>query len=92
MTLPLASDLELRFSGALDVLTVAEPSDFGAAAVSAGSSNVVAEVEYESCAEELLLWGGDPTLVWPSEIRTLLIDLPSPLPLRRLGVLGEYVF
>jgi hypothetical protein len=48
----------------------------------------VADVEYESCAEELRLCGSEPTLIRPSDMRTLVIDLPSPLPLSRLGVLG----
>lgn len=54
---------------------------------STGSSYVVADVEYESCAEELLLWGGEETLIRPSDMRTLVMDFPSALPLRKLGVL-----
>ncbi len=50
-----------------------------------GSSYVVAEVEYESWAEELRLCVGDPILIRPSDMR---IDLPSPLPLSRLGVVA----
>ena len=58
-------------------------------ALSPESSYVVADVEYESCADELLLWGGDGRLSRPSEPRApgpLEMDLQSPLPLRRLGV------
>jgi hypothetical protein len=47
----------------------------------------VAEVEYESCADELRLCGGEPTLMRPSDILAFGIELPSPLPLSRLGVL-----
>lgn len=50
------------------------------------SSYVVALVEYESWVEELLLCVGEITLAWPPEFRELGIDLPSPLPLSRLGV------
>jgi hypothetical protein len=53
------------------------------------SSKVVADVEYESCADELRLWGGDGRLNKPSEPRApgpLDIDLLSPLPFNRLGV------
>jgi hypothetical protein len=53
------------------------------------SSNVVAEVEYESCAEELRLWGGEGRLNNPSDPRApgpLEIDLLSPLPFSKLGV------
>lgn len=52
-----------------------------------GSSYVVADVEYESCAEELRLCGGEATLIKPSDMRTLDIDFPSPLPFKKLGVL-----
>jgi hypothetical protein len=54
---------------------------------SMGSSYVVAEVEYESWAEELRLCGGDATLMSPSDILAFGIELPSPLPFNRLGVL-----
>lgn len=47
----------------------------------------MADVEYESCAEELRLCGGEATLIKPSDIRTLDIDFPSPLPFKKLGVL-----
>jgi hypothetical protein len=53
------------------------------------SSNVVADVEYESCADELRLCGGDGKLSRPSEPRApgpLDIDLLSPLPFNKLGV------
>jgi len=56
------------------------------------SSYCVADVEYESCADELRLWGGDDTLIRPSEFLVptkRATDLPSPVPLRRLGVLLE---
>lgn len=53
------------------------------------SSYCVAEVEYESCADELRLWGGDAMLIKPSEFLDRAADLPSPLPLRRLPVLPE---
>ena len=51
------------------------------------SSNVVADVEQESCAEELLLCDGEVRLATPSEILFLTvlgIDLLSPLPFSRL--------
>lgn len=54
------------------------------------SSKVVAEVEYESCADELRLCGGEGRLNRPSDPRApgpLDIDLLSPLPLSRLGVI-----
>ena len=57
---------------------------------SAGSSYVVADVEYESWAEELRLCVGDAMLVSPSDVlipATLKTDLPSALPFRRLGAL-----
>lgn len=53
------------------------------------SSKVVAEVEYESWAEELRLCAGEGMLIPPSECLAPApdgIDFPSPLPLRRLGV------
>lgn len=53
------------------------------------SSNVVADVEYESCAEELRLCGGEGRLNSPSDPRApgpLDIDLLSPLPFSKLGV------
>lgn len=53
---------------------------------SAGSSHVVADVEYESCAEELRLCVSEPTLTRPSDMRTLVMDFPSPLPFKKLGV------
>ena len=49
---------------------------------------MVADVEYESWAEELRLWGGEATLMRPSEFRTLLLlrmDLLSPPPFNMLG-------
>ena len=52
------------------------------------SSKVVAEVEYEPCADELRLWGGDGRLNNPSDPRApgpLDIDLLSPLPFSKLG-------
>jgi hypothetical protein len=52
------------------------------------SSKVVADVEYEPCAEELRLCGGDGRLSSPSEPRApgpLDIDLLSPLPFSKLG-------
>lgn len=54
------------------------------------SSKVVAVVEYDPWAEELLLCGGDGMLNCPSEPRApgaLGIDFPSPLLFKRLGVL-----
>jgi hypothetical protein len=54
------------------------------------SSYVVAEVEYESWADELRLCGGEAMLIKPSDILTpapLEMDLPSPLPFKKLGVL-----
>ncbi len=53
------------------------------------SSYCVAEVEYESWAEELRLCGGDATLIRPSEdlCPARATDLPSPVPLSRLGEL-----
>jgi hypothetical protein len=53
------------------------------------SSNVVADVEYESWADELRLCGGDGRLSSPSDPRApgpLEIDLLSPLPFNKLGV------
>jgi len=48
---------------------------------------VVAEVEYESCAEELRLCGSEATLMSPSDILTPApTDFPSPLPFSKLGV------
>lgn len=46
----------------------------------------MALVEYESWADEHRLWVGEAILAWPPELRELGIDLPSPLPLSRLGV------
>lgn len=55
------------------------------------SSYVVADVEYESCAEELRLCGSEDTLMRPSE--NLVLPFPtaftSPGPLSRLGVPPE---
>ena len=53
------------------------------------SPSVVADVEYESCADELRLCGGDGKLRSPSDPRApgpLDIDLLSPLPFNRLGI------
>lgn len=50
---------------------------------------MVADVEYESCAEELRLCGGDEMLMSPSDMRALLMYLPSPLAFSKLGVDGE---
>lgn len=89
--MPLPSDLddrEDRLSEEADPAANAVRSDFCAGA-SMGSSYVVADVEYESCADELRLCGGDETLMRPSDMRVLLTALPSPLPLSRLGVLLE---
>lgn len=50
---------------------------------------VVALVEYEPLAEELLLWGGECMLDWASDIRLLAltdIDIPSPAEFNKLGV------
>jgi hypothetical protein len=77
---PLPSDLEARLSPTL-------VSGLGVE-LSAGSSYVVADVEYDSWAEELRLWGSDPTLTKPSDMRMLVMDFPSPLPFRKLGVPG----
>jgi hypothetical protein len=52
-------------------------------AVSSPSSNVVALVEQEPWAEELLLWAGEASRSRASELR---IDFPSPLPLSNEGV------
>lgn len=59
MTLPLQSDLEDRFS-LIDMLSFEGDG-------SLMSSYWVAEVEYESWADELRLCGGDGTLIRPSE-------------------------
>lgn len=58
------------------------------------SSYVVADVEYESCAEELRLCGSEDTLIRPSENLVLPFPtgLPSPEPLRGLGVPVECIF
>jgi hypothetical protein len=53
---------------------------------------VVAEVEYESWAEELRLCGGEETLMRPSDILAFVMDLPSPPPLSKLGVSGDVSF
>lgn len=55
---------------------------------------MVAEVEYESWAEELRLCGSEDTLIRPSENRVLPFptDLPSPVPLIKLGVPLECEF
>lgn len=52
------------------------------------SSYVVADVEYESCAEELRLCGSEDILIRPSEnlVLPLLTAFPSPEPLSRLDV------
>lgn len=57
-----------------------------------GPSSIVVAVEYESCADELLLCGGLGRLRRPADPRApgpLDIDLDSPLPFKRLGVLAE---
>lgn len=80
MTFPLPSAFDVRFP-------LAPASGFDGA-VSLTSSYWVAEVEYESWAEELRLCGGEATLVRPSEFLAEVwrdIDLPSPVPLRKLG-------
>lgn len=54
----------------------------------------MAEVEYESCAEELRLCVGEPILKTPSEARLpapLLTSLPSPLLLSSDGAPAELV-
>lgn len=55
------------------------------------SSYCVAEVEYESCADELRLCGGDPTLMKPSELLApaLRTDFIPSEPFSRLGVFPE---
>jgi hypothetical protein len=84
MTFPLPSlgfDDRLSFDISTEVSLPRGPSPL--------SSNVVADVEYESCADELRLWGGDGKLSRPSDPRApgpLDIDLLSPLPFNKLGV------
>jgi hypothetical protein len=84
MTLPFPSlgfDERLSFVESAETSRPLGPSPF--------SSYVVADVEYESCADELRLCGGDGRLSRPSEPRApgpLDIDLLSPLPFSRLGV------
>lgn len=73
--MPLPSVFETR-------LALAELSSF-CWATSTRSSYCVADVEYESWADELRLCDGDATLIKPSELRST--DLPSPVPFSRLG-------
>jgi len=50
---------------------------------------VVAFVEYDPCADEPLLWGGEGKLRRPSEPRARPppdIDFPSPLPFKKVGI------
>jgi hypothetical protein len=53
-------------------------------AVSSASSNVVALVEQDPCADELLLCAGEAS---GSRASALEMNFPSPLPLSRDGVL-----
>lgn len=55
-----------------------------APAASSPSSKVVALVEQDPWAEELLLCGGDASGSRPSALK---IDFPSPLPFKSEGVL-----
>lgn len=60
--------------------------------MSSTSSKVVAEVEYEPCADDVRLWPGVVTLRRPSEPRFIApadIETASPVPFVRLG-LFEY--
>ena len=86
MTLPLISLVsELRLlSGPSSTSSRPRPRSR-----SSVSSKVVAEVDEEPCADELLLWGGDGLLRSPLEARgssVIEIDRPSPAPLSKLGV------
>jgi hypothetical protein len=84
MTLPLVSLPEDPFAS----VSPSAPS-LPRGALSPESSNVVADVEYDPCADELRLPGGDGKLKSPSDPlppAPLDIDLLSPLPLSRLGV------